>query len=144
VLTAAQVQTMAKIGFKVLLAQMLALQETLTIISVPGSATTEVDQVSTTPTAALDGGVLRIVWTLTTEGTGTSAAGVSHFTMMNSGGATGFKNANGAAVQTIGTPTGFDSTLPNLIMSVAITAGTGETIQVGAPVIPEILKGANP
>jgi hypothetical protein len=29
-------------------------------------------------------------------------------------------------------------------MSVAITAGTGETIQVGAPVIPEILKGANP
>lgn len=52
-LTAAQVQTMAKIGFKVLLAQMLALQETLTIISVPGSATTEVDQSAETVTVAL-------------------------------------------------------------------------------------------
>lgn len=95
---------------------------------------------STTPTAAVDSGILDINWTITAIGGSGAGVGWVHF--IRTGTTTGFANA--ILQLTVMTPTTFNTTTAQQFLSVAVTARTGESINIDPPVVIEVLKPANP
>lgn len=102
-----------------------------------------VNSVSRTPTAAADTGVEEIMFTVAGP-LGASCTSVMTSNLLKAAtSAIGLTNAALAVSVVTGTPVTFSST-GQLFLSIFMTCGTSEVMTIPAPVIIEVLKGANP